>query len=108
MSAITQLEAEVAWRERTGWIRISVAKMVKELEAIGYRLDRRMDCKSMATWRTGDRAGESYPANSLTLRQIDDGKSAFHFEARRDSNYESIKKFRNTHFAISGGYIMEI
>lgn len=108
MSAITQLEAEVAWRERTGWIRISVAKMVKELEAIGYRLDRRMDCKSIAVWKTGERAGESYPANSLTPRQIDDGKSAFHYEARRDANYEALKDFCNTFFAVFGGYILEI
>jgi hypothetical protein len=101
------LEKEVAFREKLGLKKVSFAQLKSMIRELGYSFDLRMSCKSLARYMTGERAGESYPSNSLYPRQIDDGKSYAHFEARRDANFERLKEIRNTYYAVHGGYIYE-
>ena len=84
--------------------------MVETLRAMGYCMDRTMDCASVATWRTGPGAGESYPCISTGLREIDTGLSAFNVDARRDANFAALQalRFSGELFAIVRGSILEI
>ena len=102
------LQAEIAYRLKSGVRQITVQQLELELAEIGYRLDRSMDCRSVARWMTGRRAGSSYPACSLYPRQIDDGKSAWNIEARRDQRFKALQALREKVFAVSRGAICEI
>jgi hypothetical protein len=108
MTFAKQLADEVASRLAMGYTQITMNELSQRLRNIGYRLDRSMDCKSVARWMTGARAGETYPVNSVYTRQIDDGKSACHFEARRDANFDVWVRLRNEVFCVSGGNLVEI
>lgn len=55
------LEAEIEYRKTLGQTELPLSKFEEALRAIGYRFDRRMDCRAPARYMTGDRAGESYP-----------------------------------------------
>ena len=103
----TNLEREIDARLMSGQIRITLGQYESKLRSIGYRLDRSMDCKAVAQYMTGERAGETYPACSMYPVQIDDGKSWAHVDARRDNNFDHLKKIRDTYFAVSRGYIHE-
>jgi len=101
------LDKEVAFRAKLGQTQVTFARLKEMIRELGYAFDLSMSCKSIARYMTGDRAGESYPANSLYPRQIDDGRSYAHIEARRDANFDRLKEIRNTYFAVHGGYIYE-
>lgn len=108
-AAVTQenLTRELAFREKLGMIRVTVGGLTAMIKELGYRFDDDMACKSMARYMTGERAGQSYPSNQLYPVQIDDGKSFAHVNARRDANFEALKKVRDTHYAVHAGYIYE-
>ncbi|WP_157643939.1 hypothetical protein [Burkholderia ubonensis] len=98
---------EVAFRDKLGLKKVTFEQLKAMIRELGYRFDPRMSCKSLARYMTGERAGESYPANSLYPVQIDNGKSYANVESRRDSNWEKLKEIRNTYYAVHGGYIYE-
>lgn len=102
------LADEVAYRLTIGGKQVTLETLAEELKAIGYRLDRSMDCKHVARYMTGDRAGKTYPACGLRPVQIDDGIAWCHVDARRDANFNALKAIRDTLFAVSGGCLMEI
>lgn len=106
-AAQASIAREVANRIKHGMVQVKFSELKAMIRELGYAFDLNMSCKSIARYMTGDRAGESYPANSLYPRQIDDGKSYAHFEARRDANFERLTEIRNTYFAVHGGYIYE-
>ncbi len=99
------VEREVAFRERTGMIQVTLAQLKAMIREIGYRFDPHMSCKSMARYLTGERAGHTYPNNSLKPTQVDDGLSYSHVCARRDANFERLTEIRNKYYAVRGGYI---
>jgi hypothetical protein len=101
------IEKEIAFREKLGLIKVPFAQLKAMIREIGYRFDPDMACKSLARYMTGERAGESYPSNSLKPVQLDDGLSFSHFEARRDENFKRLTEIRNTHYSVHGGYIYE-
>lgn len=102
------VQAEIEFRLRNGGRQVSIAQIGAELATLGYRLDRDGDCRSVARYMTGERAGQSYPACALRAVQKDDGKCAFHFEARRDANYKAFTGLRDEIFAVSGECIFEL
>jgi hypothetical protein len=106
---MTSLEDELEHRARAGEHPLSVREITKALLAIGYKLDRSLDCRSMARWMSGDRAGKSYPCITTGIREADTGLSAFHFAARRDRNFAKLQKMRasGNFFAISKAAILE-
>jgi len=101
------LSREVASRIKHGMVQITLTEFEAGLREIGYRLDRDMDCKGLARHMTGDRAGESYPSCGVRPVQLDDGVAWCNVDARRDENFDKLKQFRNTYFAVSHGYIYE-
>lgn len=83
-----------------GLRQVTLATMKEELAQLGYRLDRSMDCASIATHMTGDRTGDRYPALALYPREMDSGLSAWNVDARRDANYKRLQQYRLDVFAI--------
>lgn len=107
MNSVTILQEEIAYRESLGMRRVTIKAMNAEFMALGYRLDRSLDCRGLARWQTGARAGKSHPAITTGVKESDSGRSAFHFESRRDSNFEAMQRLRQDVFAVSRGAIFE-
>ena len=97
-------------RENNIGIESTMSEVVFKLSKIGYKLDRKMDCRCMAKWMTGERAGETYPCLSTGIIEADTKRSAFHFEARRDKNFEELQSMRQLGFYVpmANGYIFEL
>ena len=103
------LEREVSWRESIGQERVSVAEFSRRYAALGYRIDRRDDCKSLARYMTGERAGESYPACDTGINESDTGLRAWNFAARRDAHFAAMQALRDQIFSVTrDGYILEL
>lgn len=101
------LGEEVDARLELGASQITIKQFVRELKALGYKFDRRHDCHSRSRYLTGPRAGCSYPACNMYPVQIDDGKSAWNHDARRDVQFEALQALRNNVFAVSKGVLFE-
>lgn len=103
------IENEIAARLSEGQRRLTVAAMTAEFAALGYAVDRTMDCHCVARYMTGPRAGQTHPCTTTGLREADTGRSAFHFEARRDAAFERMQALRMEVFAITrNGSILEV
>ena len=99
------LQVEIAHRQAHGATLVSVAQMRARFEAIGYKLDRSSDCRSTARYLE---SGRTYPACSTGVKETDTGRSAFHFESRRDDNFRRMQTLRNEVFAVSRNAILEV
>ena len=88
----------------------NIMELENDLKHIGYKLDRKMDCRGTARWLTGPGEGTSYPCVTTGIKEIDTGKSAFHVEARRDKNFETLQKMRydGAYVDLKNGYRLEI
>lgn len=103
----TPLKAEINDRLLNGSRQLTIGQLNDAVRAIGYKFDRLNDCRSVARWITGHRAGCTYPVCMLYIVQCDDGKSAFHVEARRDEKFEALQALRGTIFAVSRNALVE-
>jgi hypothetical protein len=103
------VKAEVEALLNSGNCRLATIREIEhELAAIGYRLDRTMDCRSIARTLTGVNTGNSYPAITSCVREVDTGLSFANVDARRDSNYQELRKLRlGGMFAIVNGAIFD-
>ena len=102
------IEQEVAYRVQQGQRHLSFQAFKEAYAQIGYKFDRSSDCKGIARYMTGERAGVGYPCLSLYPIQIDNGLSAWNVDARRDNNYQAFKVLRNSLFAVIQGRIVEV
>lgn len=87
---------------------LTVKEFSARFEALGYKLDRSMDCRSVAQFMTGEYAGESYPCITTSLKEKDTGMSAFHYQARRDANFKAMQKLRQEICTITRGALLEV
>lgn len=105
------INEELEYRRTHKWgVEFTLNRLSDELKRLGYRLDRSMDCKATSTWRTGERAGKSFPCISTGIKEIDTRKSAFHFKARRDKNFETLQamRYQGAFVAMRNGDILEL
>ena len=102
------LQREIEGRLSSGCRMLSVKAMDSEFRALGYRLDRDGDCRSMARHMTGDRAGESYPCISTWIVEVDTGLKWSNAEARRDANFDAVQRLRMEIFSVTRGAILEV
>lgn len=102
------LHAEIHARLASGSRHLTVAGLDAAFRALGYRLDRSRDCRSVARYLTGPRAGETYPAISTGLKELDSGLSAFNVSARRDDRFRAMQVLRGEVFAVTQGAILEV
>ena len=98
------LKAEIEYRLSIGCRLVSVREMERQFRALGYALDRHLDCRSIARYLDG---GRSYPSCTTGVRDVDTGRSAFHVDARRDNNFRVMQQLRLEIFAVSRGHILE-
>ena len=87
---------------------LSVTQFVARFAALGYRVNRTMDCRSVARFMTGPLTGESYPACSTGINEADTGLRAWNVDARRDSNYRRMQALRVKIGAISRGMLLQV
>lgn len=100
----TPLETEIEFRKAHGAELITVREMARRFRALGYALDRSLDCRSTARYLDSERA---YPSCTTGVKELDSGMSAFHYQARRDDNFKSMQRLRQDVFAISRNAILE-
>jgi hypothetical protein len=107
---VSPLERELSARAADGLYPSTIKHIASVLASIGYKLDRRDDCRSNSRYMTGPRAGESYPCISTGFTEIDTGARYAHFASRRDSNFEQLQELRRsgTLFAVIRGAILEL
>lgn len=105
-----RLQRELDYRRSRGLEPVSLKFLKQELAELGYKLDRRLDCKSNTRHMSGERCGQSYPAINLYVVEADTGLSFAHVEARRDENHARLQhlRYHGTLFAVVRGYILEI
>lgn len=87
---------------------LSIAEFGRRFAALGYTVDRSMDCRAPAKYLTGPLAGESYLCCTTGINEADTGLSAFHYQARREDNFRKMQELRNSICAISRGAILEV
>ena len=87
---------------------VTVDELTQRLATLGYRLDRSMDCRADSRYLDGPLAGMSYPCCTTGLLEADTGRSAFHYQARRDANFRALQELRGTVASMSRGAILEI
>ena len=107
----TSLEREIANRAARGLRPSTIAYIRDRLAAIGYKMDRSMDCFSNTRHMTGDFAGQSYPAITTDIAELDTGISFAHYkDARRDANFRELQRLRyeGELFAVVRGRILEL
>lgn len=104
----SDLDRELAYRREIGCEILSVSAMTARYRALGYRLNRRDDCRHYARYMDGPRAGESYPCVSTGLVEADTGLSVWNIHARRDDNFRAMQELRGSVCAVSRGYVLEV
>ena len=97
------LANELAARAADGWHPVTLSEIKRQLRDLGYALDRTLDCRSTAQIMT-------YPTLSTGIKEADTGRSAFHFEARRDANFRTLQKLRFEVglYAVLNGAILDV
>jgi hypothetical protein len=99
----TFIEKEIECNLKVGCIQVSIKELTEKYKDLGYKLDRSMDCRSMA--KDID-SGQSFPNISCGIKELDTGISAFHYkDARRDKNFILMQKLRQDFFSVSRGAI---
>ena len=104
----TAAEMSALLREHFGTETVSVAEMGRRFLALGYALDRDMDCRGNARIMTGPLAGRSYPSCTTGLNEADTGLRAWNASARRDASFEAMQALRSSVVAISKGAILQV
>jgi hypothetical protein len=82
------------------------AQFVAAFAALGYRVGADY-ADSIARYMQGSRAGDAYPARAFPVFETDTGRSAFHFESRRDANFRAMQELRQTAYYVGAGRICE-
>lgn len=102
--------AELERRKRRGQEPRTLRQVNEALASLGYRLDRKLDCKSVNRILTGEDAGKSYPAINAYVVEIDTGLSFANVSARRDANFRRLQEIRLSGelYAVVRGRILEI
>ena len=98
------LRIEIQHRINSGCEILTIPQFVARFAALGYRVNRSMDCRSTARYLDN---GRTYPACSTGMDEADTGRSAYHFESRRGSRFEAMQALRGQVFSISRGAILE-
>ncbi|ELY4881583.1 hypothetical protein ACLI07_23685 (plasmid) [Providencia huaxiensis] len=100
------IQREIVRNLAAGMQLTTVKELTRMVKEVGYRFDRDLDTRSTSRIMSGPGAGDSYPNCYLYVVQDDDGLSAYHYQARRDANYEKLKTIRNDFFAVTNNHVV--
>ena len=95
-----QLKAAQEYDINPGMRRCTMSEIRTTLRTLGYRLE--SPCYSMGR----DSHGRTFPAVTFMIKEIDTGKSAFHYESRRDENFKELQAFRSAASCIHRGRLV--
>lgn len=99
------LDIEVAAMLKAGARQMTLPAIRAELRRIGYEID--PGTRATGVFRCLE-TGSSYPGATYGVREIDTHMSAFHYQARRDANYQALRELRRWTFAVSGWRMVTI
>jgi hypothetical protein len=99
------LAFEIAFRKTLGCEELTAVQFAARFAALGYSLDRTMDCRAPAKYLA---IGRIYPSCTTGLKEADTGLSAFNYAARRDASFKAMQELRGNIFAVSRGAILEV
>ena len=104
------LQDELKYRASIGQTPVTLATIEAALMELGYQLDRMLDCRSLARWMSGPRAGKSYPALTTGIREVSTGLSFANINAGRGEDFQRLQALRLSGklFAVIRGFILEI
>ena len=103
---MTPLETEIAHRIAHGAEHLTVKQFAARFAALGYTLDRTLDCRAPSRYLE---TGRSYPCCTTSVKETDTGVSAWHYlDARRDDNFKAMQALRSQIFAVSRGAVLEV
>lgn len=102
------LNDELQYRAQQGLHPVSIEQFNEAFSELGYRIDRSLECRSVAHHLSGERKGSGYPSITTRVKEADTGLSAFHVDARRDVNFEMMQQIRQQVFAVTDGAILEV
>lgn len=103
----SSLHKEIQDRLQAGQVQIPFKQLEELIGTVGYRFDRRFECKTVARILSGPRAGSRYPVLSIKPVQADDGRAFSHVEARRDQRFDQLIAIRRKYFAVVDGHLAE-
>lgn len=107
LAALPPLQQEIQDRLQAGQVQITLKQLEEMIGEVGYQLDRRFDCKTIAKIMSGPRTGSRYPVMSVKPVQMDDGRSFSHVEARRDQGFDRLIAIRRKYFAVVDDHLAE-
>lgn len=90
---------------------VTLGEMEARFRELGYRLGKDPWERCYGTSTTvscpsnPEAVGFSHPNVSLMLFEADTGRSAFHFESRRDANFKAMQELRGSTVAIVRGAV---
>lgn len=104
---IDLIDAEIA---RRAFAPSTLSVISERLAALGYELDRALDCRGMARIMTGEHAGLSYPCCTTGIKEADTGLSFANADARRDDNFRALQDLRGSEelYAVTRGAILDL
>jgi len=97
------INCEIREMMDSGMTKISSDCLIRELASLGYEIDPAMTFNYI---NNGNK--NKYKAKSCGIRQADNKQSAFHWQARRDANFDALQKFRLNTFCVDNCRIWEI
>lgn len=104
------LQDELKYRASIGQTPVTLATVEAKLEELGYRLNRMLDCRSLARWMSGPRVGKRYPVVTTGITEVSTGLSFANANAERGENFQRLQELRLSGklFAVIRGCILEI
>ena len=104
------LQDELKYRASIGQTPVTLATIEAALMELGYQLDRMLDCRGLARWMSGPRAGKSYPVLTTGITEVSTGLSFAHINAGRGEDFQRLQALRiaGEIFAVIRGFILEI
>ena len=99
------MKAEIQKRIGAGCQRLTLGQMEYILSALGYCLDRSMDCRGTA--KNAD--GSTYPATTTGIKHKRSGLSFANVDAPRDEQFDKLQRFRSSGpFVVLNDSLLEI
>jgi hypothetical protein len=90
MKVTANLRQEITRRVAEGYEQITPREFDQRLRAIGYKLDRKMDCPCTARILTGDHSGKEYPCTTTSAICLADNLGYSHVDCKQP-NFEAFK-----------------
>lgn len=102
-----ELKVELQHRTKQALKPVSIEEFTCAFAELGYKIDRSLDCRFHTFHLSGDRKGLKYPCITTRVKEADTGLSAFHVDARRDSNFQAMQLLRNKVFCVTQDAILQ-